>query len=95
MLVGRIVDCLKSLPGWEDICMQCGQCCFEREIDETGQDFIDYECPCEFLDVETRLCTVYEQRFELCDRCNKVTPAMALFTDLLPQNCEYRRRFGK
>lgn len=80
---------------WDDICDRCGRCCFERELDDDGDVLINYAAPCEFLDPETRLCTVYETRFRACDRCGRVTLWAALADPLLPEGCAYVRRFRK
>lgn len=64
-----------------------------REVDEDGDVVIDYAEPCEFLDTATRRCTVYEQRFRVCDRCNRVTLRHALFARHLPDGCAYARMF--
>lgn len=64
-----------------------------REVDEDGDVIIDYAAPCEFLDTKTRQCTVYENRFEACARCNRVTVLHALFARHLPEGCAYVRTF--
>lgn len=78
---------------WDDICDRCGRCCFEHEVDEDGDVVIDYAQPCEFLDVKTRACTVYEHRFEACERCGRVTLLTAMIDPRLPEGCAYARRF--
>lgn len=78
---------------WDDICDRCGRCCFEREIDEDGDVIIDYASPCEFLNTDTRECTVYENRFRACDRCGRVNIFTALFDPRLPEGCAYARAF--
>ncbi len=80
---------------WDDICDRCGRCCFEREVDEDGDVVVDYAAPCEFLNTETRLCTVYEDRFRACDRCGQVSIFTALFDPRLPEGCAYARTFRK
>ena len=74
---------------WEDVCMRCGMCCYEREVDEDGSVGIDFSAPCEFLDEDSRLCRVYDERFTRCERCRRVTPAAALFGKHLPPTCGY------
>ncbi|MEE0045202.1 hypothetical protein [Ellagibacter isourolithinifaciens] len=44
---------------WEDACLRCGMCCYEREVGEDGFVGIDFSAPCEFLDEDSRLCRVY------------------------------------
>ncbi len=50
---------------------------------------IDFNDPCEYLDIESNLCFVYEKRFKLCADCRKMTIFKALFVDFLPDNCGY------
>ncbi len=64
-----------------------------REVDEDGDVIIDYAAPRAFLDVKTRRCTVYENRFDVCAQCNRVTLRHALFADHLPEGCAYTRLF--
>lgn len=62
-------------------------------MDDDGEVIIDYAAPCEFLDPDTRLCTVYDHRFETCERCGHVSLWTALADPLLPEGCAYARRF--
>lgn len=78
---------------WEELCDQCGRCCFEREIDADGDVVIDYAAPCELLDVATRRCREYDRRFQVCSRCRRLTPLHALVGRYLPPDCAYVRRF--
>lgn len=78
---------------WDAVCDRCGRCCFEREVAADGSVDVNYAAPCEFLDLESHECRVYERRFEACDRCRQLTPATALFGRHLPRECAYVRRF--
>jgi uncharacterized cysteine cluster protein YcgN (CxxCxxCC family) len=49
--------------------------------------------PCRFLDESTRMCTVYERRFQACGECRKMTIFHVLFTTWLPETCGYVRRY--
>lgn len=84
---------LKYRPIWDDLCDQCGRYCFMREVDEDGDVIIDYAAPCEFLDVKTRRCSIYKNRFDTCTQCNRVTLRHTLFADHLPEGCAYARLF--
>ena len=53
-----IIDVVPGSPEWEAICRRCGECCFELVYDE--DDTLMASTMCEFLDPDTRLCTVYE-----------------------------------
>lgn len=76
---------------WENLCQRCGLCCYERTVSDGGEMGVDLASPCEFLDVEQNLCTVYEERFERCPRCTKITPREAFSKYFLPPNCAYRQ----
>lgn len=80
---------------WDDICACCGLCCYEREVDKFGDVAVNLSAPCEFLDEETRRCTVYDSRFVECGRCHRLTPRVALFGEHLPPSCAYVRAFRR
>lgn len=82
------------MKAWEDICSRCGLCCMNKAV---TKDFLilDTSYPCEHLDMETKLCKVYDTRFKECSRCRKVTPFMAAFSPVLPSACAYVRLFSK
>ncbi|MCL2706290.1 MAG: hypothetical protein FWE72_08815 [Spirochaetaceae bacterium] len=73
---------------WENLCHKCGICCFKKKTID-GVCIIDFNAPCEYLDVESNLCFVYEKRFKKCDDCKRMTVFKALFADFLPDNCGY------
>lgn len=73
---------------WEAICNQCGLCCHEKVVLDDAL-IIDPDSPCSFFDTETRLCKVYEERFEKCPRCQKVGLKKAMFSPALPAGCGY------
>ncbi len=71
---------------WEERCLRCGRCCYEK-IDCDGE--ISYTgTPCEFLDPESRLCTVYEERHRRKPVCTPLTPKV-LAMGALPGDCPY------
>ncbi len=77
---------------WEALCHRCGQCCYEKEI--RGLTVItNYARPCVHLDTATRLCRVYETRFQACAQCRGMTLWHAMFVRWLPASCGYVRRF--
>lgn len=78
---------------WDDLCNRCGQCCYVRSLSETGEVEIDHSKPCQFLDEDTKLCSVYENRFEACSDCRKVNIFYVLFHPLMPLNCAYVQTF--
>ena len=79
---------------WENLCHKCGICCFTKRT-VNGVCIINYNSPCEYLDVESNLCFVYENRFKTCHDCKKMTVLRALFADFLPDTCGYVDFFRK
>ena len=79
---------------WEGLCHRCGLCCFEKE-QRDGAWITDRTRPCPYLDLRTKLCTVYARRFTTCARCRPMTLRHALFTRWLPSECGYVRHYRK
>jgi uncharacterized cysteine cluster protein YcgN (CxxCxxCC family) len=77
---------------WEKICRRCGACCYDKLVDEN--DKLIKKTPCRFLDLETRMCKVYEHRFEIEKDCIKLTPENIKKFDWLPDDCGYVVYFG-
>jgi uncharacterized cysteine cluster protein YcgN (CxxCxxCC family) len=86
------IDINVDSPEWEAICRRCGECCFERTYDH--DDSLLDSTICDFLDPVTRLCTVYERRFEVCHDCIKLTTENLPTFDWLPDECGYVVWFG-
>ena len=78
---------------WESLCKRCGLCCFEKIEDETGAVFFT-ATPCQYLDVETNQCSIYERRFELNPECVKLTEKLVRKLHWLHDDCGYRRALG-
>jgi uncharacterized cysteine cluster protein YcgN (CxxCxxCC family) len=79
---------------WESHCTRCGLCCYEKE--RHGRSVVtNYRRPCVYLDVASRLCTVYENRFAVCAQCRRMTLIHALFVKWLPPSCGYVQRYRR
>ncbi len=79
---------------WDDICTQCGACCYQR--DRIGGELVVHnDLPCRFLDTDSQLCSVYDTRLQTCAECKRVTIFHALFSRYLPDDCGYVERFRK
>lgn len=75
---------------WEGLCRRCGECCFEKWVDE--DEVIRYtRIPCRHLDIVERSCRVYHKRFEVGEGCVKLTPEVVRRVKWLPKDCAYRR----
>ena len=73
---------------WEDICNQCGLCCFNKIIEDDGTVYTT-PIPCKYLDVVNRTCKVYHKRFETGEECVKLTPELVANAIWLPEECAY------
>ncbi len=78
------------MENWEDTCNRCGQCCFEKWVDEEG-GIHPTPIPCRYLDIHTRQCRVYHKRFEVGEGCVKLTPDVVATVRWLPEDCAYLR----
>jgi len=74
---------------WDSLCKQCGRCCYEKLEDGRGK-IIYTRTPCEYLDVDSRRCTIFEQRFSINPSCIKLTPYLVTTLHWLPHDCGYR-----
>ncbi len=75
---------------WEDLCLRCGNCCFEKLIDAAGRVHTT-SIPCRFLDIHSRSCRIYHQRLQAEEDCIKLTAELVPDLDWLPESCAYRR----
>jgi uncharacterized protein len=74
---------------WDALCKQCGRCCFDKWEDERGK--ITYtDIACRYLDVASRRCKIFEQRFTINPGCIKLTPELVQTLRWLPPDCGYR-----
>jgi len=74
---------------WEAICRKCGRCCYEKLEDGRGK-IIYTQNACEYLDRESKSCSIYDRRFELNPLCVQLTPELAPVLSWLPADCAYR-----
>jgi hypothetical protein len=71
----------------EALCRRCARCCYEKFIVD-GRVFTS-RTPCPHLDVQTRLCAVYERRFQVNPCCLDVEQGIEL--GVFPASCPYVR----
>ena len=74
---------------WEDMCLRCGLCCFEKTVDRQDR-FVTTKVPCKHLDIVTRQCRVYQKRLTVSKGCVQLTPELVASADWLPATCAYR-----
>lgn len=82
-----------TVSAWEELCLRCGRCCFEKYEDDDGTIFFT-ATPCRYLDVVTRQCKVYERRFDINPDCISLTPELVKSLHWLHDGCAYRRSLG-
>jgi uncharacterized cysteine cluster protein YcgN (CxxCxxCC family) len=73
---------------WESRCKGCGECCFEKIEDDNGTIFYLMSA-CRYLDLETRQCRIYENRFIINPDCVKLTARLVPTLRWLPRDCGY------
>ena len=71
---------------WESVCRRCGRCCYEKI--ECEEVVYITNVPCEYLDLETKMCRVYSHRDTTRPGCVRLTP-MNINSGLLPPDCAY------
>ena len=74
-----------ELDAHEARCRRCGRCCFAKLL--VGGRILYLDAPCSYLDVETRLCRVYERRHELNPGC--LTVEEGVRRGVFPSDCPY------
>lgn len=77
---------MRDHADWEKICQRCGRCCFEKVQFEGEVYYTDQPCP--HLDLETRICTVYDRRHTVKPDCTPLSPEV-LEMGALPADCPY------
>ena len=58
---------------WEALCDGCGICCLEKFEDEDTGEIKTTSISCEYLDIKTCRCMIYEDREWLNSDCIKIT----------------------
>lgn len=71
----------------EELCRRCGLCCRVKLLIDDELVATPFVCP--HLDRETRLCTIYERRFELNPFC--VSAVDGVEARIFPADCPYVR----
>lgn len=66
-------------------CKKCGRCCARKVIVGDRVFYTAHYCP--YLDLETKLCTVYERRHEINPHCLTVEEGIRL--GVFPADCPY------
>ncbi len=82
---------------WEALCDGCGRCCFRPFITGRGKKRTLHftRIACNLLDLKTRRCTAYDERFAKQPECTRLTIRNVGKCDWLPETCAYRRLYYK
>jgi uncharacterized protein len=75
----------KEPAAHENLCNNCGKCCYKKII--VGRTVFITPFPCEFLNTDTNLCTIYDKRHELNPLCLSVEEGMKV--SAFPEDCPY------
>ncbi len=73
-----------------DRCERCGRCCCLKMILDGEVVYLPFHC--EYYDPATRLCTVYDRRFEANPHCLTVEQGIEL--GVFPADCPYVRNLA-
>ena len=92
-IVNVIRQYRKWRGNWDELCDRCGLCCYTRTLTDAGDVVVDLSEPCLFLNEETHLCNVYDNRFHKYAHCGRVNLFRALFNPTLPPSCAYAKTF--
>jgi len=79
-----------SAADWEQLCRRCGECCFEKWVEEDGTVH-PTRIACRHLDIVSRHCRVYHKRFDVGEGCLQLTPSVVAGLRWLPDHCGYRQ----
>ena len=85
----KLSSAKESLP--ENLCEGCptlGMCCSHAILTQDGVKIYLPSLPCKFIDTETKLCTVYEDRFEKNPFCHTMIALAS--KDGCPPECNYK-----
>ena len=75
---------------WESLCDHCGLCCLYRVQDgKTGKVRL-LAVACQYLDINTCCCAIYEDRIQTVSDCIMLAPNKIKFIKKLPPTCAYR-----
>lgn len=68
-----------------NLCKKCGKCCYIKTIVAGIPVFTRHYC--EYLDLNTRLCKIYKNRFKKNKNCLTIEEAISI--KALPNDCPY------
>ncbi len=82
-----------SREEWEMLCDGCGKCCLEKLENQRKRKVSYTSVACEFLDITTCRCKIYDERYRLMPDCLTLTLPLLAECYWLPKTCAYRLLF--
>lgn len=71
----------------KDLCARCTICCYYKTLRDDGT-VLYTDRPCEYLDLDTDLCIIYEDRTKMKEDCVRITRKV-IEMGALPEGCPY------
>jgi uncharacterized protein len=76
---------------WESLCDGCAVCCLEKQENPITGEIRQLGIGCEYLDLKSCRCTIYEDRATLNPECLSLSHLNVGDLTWLPETCAYRR----
>ncbi|NOY53926.1 MAG: hypothetical protein GXP58_09965 [Deltaproteobacteria bacterium] len=74
----------------KDLCARCTICCYYKKLRDDGT-VVYTDRPCEYLDLDSGLCIIYENRTKMKEDCVRITRRV-IGMGALPSGCPYVAR---
>jgi uncharacterized cysteine cluster protein YcgN (CxxCxxCC family) len=75
---------------WESLCDHCGVCCLHAVQEGKTGKIKHLSVACQYLDLSTCRCLIYEDRFKIESDCERLSPDKIMRIKKLPHTCAYR-----
>lgn len=79
-----------SREEWESLCDGCARCCLVKLEDEDSKELYTTSIVCDYLDLGSCQCRVYNERTQLVPDCMQITQENIHQLYFMPQSCAYR-----
>ena len=79
-----------SAEEWDLLCDRCAKCCLHKIEDEDEGIVHHTNVACKLLNIETCVCSRYEERHKVVPDCAELTPKTVAELYWLPATCAYR-----
>lgn len=75
---------------WESLCDNYGICCLHNVKDEKTGKIMHLAVSCQYLNISTCRCLIYECRNQIAEDCIEISPDKVGQMNWLPYTCAYR-----